>query len=226
MATVTPLGTGAAATPAANLTFTVTDSVSIGDFIVVAGGIFGSRVTHTAADSAGNTYTQRALSNQRTAIFIAPCTSALTSGVSTITVSWGGTETARTAGAAKVTATTLCSFDVAATNNGSTAAWTGGTTASTSFADELVIGACSCDTAGTATDTPSPGIEVFDIDNGGAFQLTMTYQIVGTTGTQTSGGTWTSTGHTWNAATATFQIDASGGGGSPTVKTLAALGVG
>jgi hypothetical protein len=227
VATVTSLGTNAATGAAASIVMTVTASVSVGEFIVVGEGIFGSRATHTVVDSAGNTYTQRALANQRCGGFIAPCTSALTSGVSTITAAWGGgTDPARTIGAAKVTGSSICTFDVAATANGSTAAWNGGTTAATSAADELIVGICSCDSAAAATSTPA-GVynELFDVTNGGAFQLTMVYKIVAATGAQSAGGTWTSSGWAWNANTMTFQIDAAGGGG-PTVKQLAALGVG
>lgn len=227
MATVTAIGTATANSSASTLAMTVTASVSVGQFIVVGEGQFGGRATHTVTDSAGNTYTQMALSNIRCGLFLAPCTSALTSGVSTITITWSGPEVARTIGAAKITGTTTGTFDVAATANGSTAAWNGGTTASTAQADEIAFGVCSCDTATAATDTPGGSYSpVFDITNGGAFQLTMTYLVLSATGTQSATGTWTSTGHTWNACTATVKIDASGGGGGTVVKQLAALGVG
>lgn len=229
MAIGTPvsIGTGTGNASSSTLTFTLTASVAIGDFIVVSGGIFGGRVTHTASDSGGNTYATHIISNQRTAIASAQCTTALTSGVSTITMTWSGPEVARTVGACKVSGiATSSAFDQSASANGSVAAWSGGTTPSTTQADELVIGACSCDTAAAATSTPGGSYsELFDITNGGAFQLTMTYLIVSGTGAQNPTGTWTSSGWAWNGATATFKA-AAGGGGGTVVEQLSALGVG
>lgn len=231
MAIGTPVTIGQAGNTASasSIALTCSASVSVGDFIIVDTGMFSARATHTITDSGGNSYTTVVTANSRTAIAIAKCTTALTSGVSTITASFGGTDTGHMVAAAKVTGLAASSqFDQSATgtSGGTTAAWSAGTTPSTTQADELIIGACSCDTAATATSTPGSGYsELHDFDNGGAFQLTTIWKIVSSTGTQNPTGTWTSSGWTWNAAVATFKGDGSGGGAA-TVKQLAALGVG
>lgn len=226
--TPTTIGQAGSTASASSLQMTLTASVSVGDFIIVATGMFSARATHTITDSGGNTYTTVVTANQRTAIAWAKCATALTSGVSTITASFGGTDAGHMVSAFKVTGLDNAPFDASATgtNGGTTAAWSAGTTGTTAQADELVVGACSVDTATTATSTPGAGYsEVHDFDNTGAFQLTTIFKIVSATGTQTPAGTWTSSAWTWNAAAATFKA-AAGGGTPATVGAVPAAAAG
>lgn len=224
--TPTSLGSATGNTASSTTVMTVTASVAIGEWIFVSSGVFGS-ATHTATDSGGNIYAQHVLSTGRTGIFSTKATAALTSGVSTITVTYGSSPTARTLAAFKNTGLAASShFDQSATATGTVAAWETGTTPSTTQSDELIVAANSCDTAAGATSTIGGGFtEITDITNGGGFQLTVGWKIVAATGTQVGSGTWTSSAWTWYGAIATFKGD--GGGGIPAaVKNLSALGVG
>lgn len=210
----TSLGTSTSATLGTTQNLTVTASVSVGDHVVIGGSGF-SNAAYTITDSAGNTYTTHVTSNGRAFIASAKVTSALTSGVSTITMTGSPGQTAKNFIAAKVTGLDTTSwFDVSATGTagGTTAAWSTNTTATTSTANEIVFAVCGCDTAGATTSTPVAGYtEIGDVTNGGAYQTVLQYKIVSSTGTQNSSGTWGSSGWTWNSCIATFKAAAAGG---------------
>lgn len=231
--TPTSIGSASSVSGSTTLAMTLTASVSIGQFVVVAAMCTGATGhTCTFSDSAGNTWATDMTSNGRassnTFIGSAQITSAMTSGSSTITATFSTTEVGRLICAAQVSGiATSSAKDVSQTGNGTTVAWSSGATAATGTADELVVGACGNDATGAETSTPGAGYtELFDFTNTGGTQLTMVYQILAATGAQTASGTWTNSGtRSWCAGVSTYKA-AAGGGGGTAQQTLTLTGVG
>lgn len=218
MAIGTPssLGWANSKVSSSTLAMTVTANVSVGQFIVVAFTCTsGNARTVAFSDSAGNTWATDVSQSTTSGVWIgsAQVTNALTSGVSTITATIsGGASVSRLICAAQVSGiATSTAFDKGASTSGTSTSWSSGATAATTQADELVIGACGWDS--TATETSTPGgsyTELFDFDNTGASELTMTYLIVSATGAQTATGTLTNSGSRTTAmAVATYKGAAS-----------------
>lgn len=215
-ATPTSIGSATGSTSSATLAMTVTANVAVGDYVVVAAGCFATASSVAISDSGGNTWTSRVAANSnRISLHTCRVTTALTSGSSTITVTWGDAQVARTIAACKITTGLAASaeYDQSASDadGGTTAAWSTGNTGTLAQADNVILAASSCDTAAAATSSPSGAeTELADITNGGAFQLVFQYKNVSATTAVSSGGTWTSSGWAWNAALIVLKEAASG----------------
>lgn len=218
MSVGTPVGLGSNSGNSLSSTIAMTGiDAAIGDYLVIAVGCFGtSAATATVADGLGNTYTPQVQANSRIRLFTCRVTNTITTG--TITGTYSSSETARHIQGLKVTSGMAPSseFDQSSTGTagGTTAAWTAGSIATPAQADTLAVAACTCDTVAAATDTPAgtpaTWTELFDVTNGGAFQMTLIYQILTSVTSVSGGGTWTSSGWTWNAAQITVKGDGGG----------------
>lgn len=125
-----------------------------------------------------------------------------------------------------VTGMDLTSTRTDGSNGGgaNTANWNSGA-ATTTNADDLLIGGSMID--GAISSTPTAGeTELFDYQNAGdAWTSTVAYKIVSATGSQSISGAWTSA-HSEVAGFVAYKAAAAGGGGGTTPKELAMVGVG
>lgn len=229
--TPTNVGTGFAANTATTVTITGV-TAAVGDLLIVFGGNDGDTAGITSvSDSAGNTYTadvanviggDGAGSDQGVGrVFSSVLTSALSAG--TITVTKGGSGSwDKFAAAIKVTgswdSTRVDKTSVGRATTG--ASWSSGATASTTVADELVMGFAFLNNGNSGTavsSTPGTGFtEIHDNDTGNFITYTTEYKIVAATGTQTATGTWAGlTNRPWGAIVVTYKEASSG-----SVKTL------
>jgi hypothetical protein len=99
-----------------------------------------------------------------------------------------------------------------------TDSWDSGS-ATTTNADDLLIGGSMVETLATSTPTV-PQVELFDWQNSGdGWSSTVAYQIVAATGSQKVSGTWSVAGHSEVAGFVAYKA-AAGGGGGGTVPEL------
>lgn len=197
----TDLGTNSSTASGTTVAVTVTDSAAVGDTVLVAFALRrNDRTLSTVVDSAGNTYTidktQAAATNVGyVALARSVLTTALTSGVSTITATFSGTATTsvRMIAAAKVTAAALTADQNASAAHAATTAWNTGNTPQTTVADELLFGvACSDDT--TTSTAGSSTTELHDFTSN-VLILTTVYRILTVTGTYAASGTFIASGN-------------------------------
>lgn len=218
--------------PPTTLVLVVTQTVNIGDFIVVLLASHRTGVLTSVTDSASNTYALdvNTTSGQNSNFYIASCqaTSGLTLGVGAITATWAAGVANRLMGAASFTGiTTSSALDKTAKQNQSNAtAWSSSNTATTTQADELVIGGSTQN--GTAIRTSTPGAslnELFDLGTSDSVSMTGVYRIVSATAAYAANGTWSAAGAgtLGTSAVATYKA---AGGAAVASKTLAAMGVG
>lgn len=234
--TPTSLGSTSANTSATTLVLTVTANVSIGQQIFAFGGCETAASTATFSDSGGNTWATNKTANttQNACAFLGStrATTALTSGVSTITVTYSAARTLRVLAAAQASGiATSTPFDQSAVGNGNTTgvvSWATAASGALAMSDELAWAVCCNNAAAAETQTPqgSPSTftEMFDFASAGAMCMYVNYLVCTTTGAVTGQGQMTNSGgRAWNGLVGTYKGVAAGG---PVVKALAALGVG
>lgn len=209
-------------------------TAAVGDLLILFTGNDGSQaVASGVTDSAGNTWQAdhaglRSTDQYNVRVFSTVVTSALSSG--TVTISYAGsTGTWDRYGAIwKVTG----SWDAnrvdktsGATGSGST--YDSGLTATTTVADELVIGVGQRNlgnNSGAVSATPGAGLtELRDDDTGNYVHYAVDYKIVSSTGTYKVDGTWVGlTPSAWASIVVTYKEAASGG--SPQNVSVTGLG--
>jgi hypothetical protein len=164
----------------------------------------------TVTDSAGNSYTKDAdivnSAPTRTLIFSARVTTALTTG-NTITVSFGSSIRYKNASAFSVSGLIASPKDQAATATGTNTTPSVGPTATTSQANELIIGAFGLDvSSGSPTFTAGANYTMLPANVvSGAWGIYPEYQIVNATGAYSASGTWSGGVRDWSAAIVTYK---------------------
>lgn len=213
------LGGSSVTLSASSTSTTVGVSVAVGEFIVVLAACSANSTAPTCTDSQSNTYTLRkALAFNSNAdsmcVLTAPCTTALTAGTDTITVTFGVTSGAQAIYPLKAANVRASPVDVDATNTGSSTS-PSGTTGTLAFADEGVFAFAAWvpasatftfDTthgwgAGNQTETGVAGIQI-DID----------FQVVSAT-TSIPWAPSLSVSKPW--ATIMFSVEGLAAGGTP-----------
>lgn len=213
----TSIGSNKAFASAGTIALTCSASVAAGQFVVVFIGSDTAGTTVTVADSKGNTYAVDVTANTTQASMAAVASAQITTPLTTsdtITATYSVARTDRVIAACQVSGiATSAALDKTAGTNGSTLAFDSGNTATTTVADELVIG-CSVDnaSAGAAnpTATPSAGFtELHDgLGNADGVGLESLYKIVSATGTYNVAGSWDAGTSHWQAVVATYKADA------------------
>lgn len=200
-----------------SLTVSVTSSVAVNNTVIVAAVLYAYSGpyagTATVSDSAGNTYTddadvsQSGSTGERTVVFSAPVTSALSPG-DTITITFSGGGYYANASAFAVSGLVAASrVDQSATATGTSGSPSSGNTANTTQADELLIGAIGVnDGASTASFTAGAGYTALpgDVSSAG-LAIFPEYQVVSATGAYSAGGTLGGVYTGWAAAIVTYK---------------------
>jgi hypothetical protein len=204
----TPASLGSAVLASSSTTtvaMTVSASAATGDLVIVdVANDGGANVPSGVVDSAGNTYTAdnagfRDADDYTVRRFSSVITSALTSGVSTITgtVDGGGGTWDKIIVAAKVTGSWDANrIDKTASATGSSTSPDSGVTATTSVADELAYGAMAAGGApsasggGPLTAATNSNTRLHNVNGGAFIDLATVYQILTAAGTPKASGTW------------------------------------
>lgn len=193
-------------------------TASVGDLLVFYAGQDGGQVPSSVSDTAGNTWTVAGTPVRDTGaitlgMFFCVVSSALASG--TITVTFAGLSGLwdKYAGLVKTTGTWNAATCLDKTSSGQAttgANWDSGSTATTSTANEVVIGAAGQGKNNSATVTSSaPGAsltELHDVDASLFIHHTSVYRVVSATGAYKANGTYSgNTNKHWIAQVATFK---------------------
>lgn len=196
------------------LTTTVVADVGETIIVIVTSSTVG-RTLNTVTDSVGNTYTIDKTQNDANAgnvhIVSAPVTTQLPIG-GVITATWASAITSvRGLAAMKVSGLISAGrVDVTTSGTNSSSAWNGFAAGATTQADELLIAACTNDSAltstpGTVTSGGASYTELFDF-NGNSKSLYCEWAIVAATNTYRFAGTWSGTAR-WQAALVTYKAN-------------------
>lgn len=220
---------GTAANDAGATTIAVNTSanIAVGGFIVASVGWWSAAQTLSSVTGGGLTWAiaiqrKHASNNVSDAIVYAQAPSGLAS-VTTLTANFSGSVNGRQIGISSFAGVTTSSpVDTTATGDNTTTAWT---VSGTVAAGSLLIGTSHADDFRTSTIT-SPSIEALDWNDGANTGQTTGYRIEATGGTYAVAGTWNTAPLNHVECLAAFKADAGGGGGPPSPKQLAALGVG
>jgi hypothetical protein len=208
---------------------TVTASAAVGDLVIVSvTNDGGANLPSGVVDSAGNTYTPdhaglRSADDYSLRQFSTVVTSALTSGVSTITgtVDGGGGTWDKIIGAAKSTPDTgrtwgASRLDQTASATGTSTSPDSGLTATTTVADTLIYGSMAAGGApaasggGPLTAATNSNTKLLNHNAGGFIDLGSVYRVVTTTGTYRSSGTWQASDD-WGCICVAYKQQAVGG---------------
>lgn len=189
------LGAVGSSSSTTTLVLTITASVPVGDYVILVFTANGSSATWSCADSGSNTYAmdiQESATTPFTAIFSAKVTTALTSGVSTITVtttSQGG----RALTAAQYTGLIAASPKDQTNQNNNATNTTATITASSANgqAYELVIGGFGMGGATTANAASGYTLRAKGASTGTVREAVRFDKIVGAVETSSCVQTWT-----------------------------------
>jgi hypothetical protein len=220
---------------------TVTASAAVGDLVIVSlTNDGGANLPSGVADSAGNTYTADhagllSADDYSLRQFSSVITSALTSGVSTITgtVDGGGGNWDKIISAAKSTPDSgrtwgASRIDQTASATGTSTSPDSGLTATTTDADALIYGCMAAGGAPAASGggpltAATNGNTKLHNHNAGAFiDLGSVYQVVTATGTYRSSGTWQASDD-WGCICVAYKQQAVGGAAAGAQKTFNAI---
>jgi len=214
--TVTALGSTTSTANDTVITLTVGAGANVGDLVVVVAGSGASaRVPSSIADSAGNTYTvpQTGLGpaggNPGIGIGRSILTAALTSGVSTITVTYTGASVRKAMAAiAWATPGTTPDDQKTAANGTTDGAGVTVTSGATTQAAELVVGVGAHQTS-NANDVTQNNSFIEFLDVNVTSKHFAGYKEITATGTQTYAPTFTAASANWAALVMTFERAAS-----------------
>lgn len=234
----TTLGSSATDSAASTIALTTTAAVTAGGFIVLCLGWFNnsSAVTLTSVSGGSLTWTIDKQSSFATAgsgilscaVVSAQAASGLASATTITATLSGAANGGRSIGAMSFTGVAASSpvdgTPPATKNSSSTTAWASNSATLTAGS---VLVATAYEAATDTTSTPtSPSVESFDVKGpAGSFAQTAAYRIESSAGSVAVAGTW-ATSISDTTVNAVAYLAAGGGGGGPTVKRLAALGVG
>lgn len=211
-ATVASLGTATGNVTSGNIAFGIAAAVPTGNTVVVEiAANSPAAVTATVSDARGNVYTQNAVAsntgNVETWIFSAPATTALAAG-DLITVHFEATgPVAEAVSALAVSGLAPSSpLDQVQTGTGASTTADSGLTATTTQANELLIGAIGVQGPSADTFTPGSGYTLVGRVSGTSPDVTINpeFRSVTATGQYNAGGTL-GTSRAWSAAIATFK---------------------
>ena len=216
----------------ATIVFTTNVAIASGDFIVVGFGWADQGTVLNSVSGGGLTWAIDEQVQHTDAIFdccaivSAQAPSGLASGA-TITATLSGSCTERTAGGISF-AGVASSSPVDTHNHGQDSVGGSGSNTWSSGNVTLAAGSVLVTHAygeNTTNSTPTSGTEAFQAFTSHSEGGAMNYNIGTTAGTYVNSGTWSATTR-WCFCNVAYLAASGGGGGSPTVKSLAALGVG
>lgn len=175
---------------ASSASYTLTAAIAVGERIIVWSNATSSRNTTAVADTQGNVYSIDGAGGQTT-ISSAHCTVALSIG-DVVTVTFSGSSTGHMVAVGKLTGQAVVAFDKTAGKTGSTSPASSGNTATTSQANEILLGNAGILSASLTEDAAFTRIESFTFAAGGVTQ-DLAYRIVSATGTYAYAPTFTGT---------------------------------
>lgn len=233
MAIGTPTQTISATTTSTgtSLTGTVSANVSLGNLHFVACAVPGSaEPAVSVTDSGGNTYSlafeeRVGVGTQHTlALYYTIISSALTSGVSTVTWTWTNSRAFASLIGAQASGIAASPLDKTANAEGTgTTSVSSGATSTTAQADELLVGAASV--RNNTTIVPATFTEIGSDVTVSTMTINLAYSIVAATGTYTYDAT-AGASSTFGAGIATFKGDAAAPTPSTRLEKLMLRGVG
>lgn len=196
--TPTSQGSFANGTAASSIVLTISPGINLDEDVFVFAGCQTAGTTCTFTDSAANSYTTDVSANatQDACFFVGHTRStSVMAEFSTITATFSGSRADQLISAISVTGIAASSpLDKTSVNaqGAGGQSWTSNNTATTTQADELVVGGSLGNFATTQTSTPGANLtELHDFGTVNAVDMTTVYRIVSATGAYSANGTWT-----------------------------------
>ncbi|MGN6636485.1 MAG: hypothetical protein ACTHJ6_13650, partial [Oryzihumus sp.] len=198
----------------------VSNNVPVGDTIIVSAVNQTLAGAITGVSDGKNTYTKQVVYNAAGSFFIeqwiAPCTTALTVGVDTITVSWNGSQTnvrINTIGVPGLVTASPYDTNGFSAANGTGAAPNSGSSGTLSQTDEVAVGVIVNGNGGGTPAWNSPWSNIQTVHTGTTFYTSVAIYETGTTSPVAAQATVASS--TWTAMVTTYKV-------LPNVAALAA----
>lgn len=184
-----------------NIVYTMVGGIAVGDRIIVIGNIRGGPTVSSISDSKSNTYAVNGTAGG-VGMGSAHCTTALVAG-DTVTVTFTGSNTGHCIIVGSISGQANPAFDKTKGATGSSSPASTGNSATTTQADEIVIGTAGVVGVAVTEDATFTNFENFTLAAGAVTQIAG-YKIVSATGAQAYAPTFSGT-HNWGSLLCTYK---------------------